>query len=647
MLVAPPVVARRRAYRMQRSAALFVVVLLGARAASSTMFVPLSVEELTASSTAVVLGTVRNIQGVEDGQGGVMTLVDVAVDEVVGGEIGAPRIVLEEDGGVVHGHEEVVFGTPRFAIGETVLVFLTQRPNGAWRTNHLALGKFHIEIDAGGMPRARQHQDNGTTILGADGAAPADHPLGELLAAIENSAPRAPAAAALADRSPTHGVTHAFKFGPTGRFFEADEGLPVAFLIDRRGDSTLGLAASRQALAQAFATWTDVPTATLVLQDGGLTDDVSAPCPGANKILFDDPEGAIPDPVKCRGTLGVTAIGGPCTSSFETKVFNGRTFQRALRAKVTFANGWNGCEVWNPCNFAELATHEVGHAIGFAHSSDDPDEIDPTLQDATMYLRAHFDGRCSALRSDDVSGAGVLYPTSLPPTILTADPLFDGRAGAAYRLALHAIGGTGTFTWSLVSGGYPGLDLDASGVISGTPNFGGNGFLQVKATDTNGDSHTKVLSIHVSGPTPRRTRTPTITRTPTVTPTATVTPPDTVTPRPTSTPTATETLTATPSETPRATATETPTPTPPPTATDTAPPTATLTPSATPTATPACQGDCDGSGDVTIAEILTLVNRALDDGDPQPCPAGDANHDGVITVNDVVGAVNAVLLGCG
>jgi hypothetical protein len=630
---------------MQRSASLLAFVLLGARAASATMFVPLSVEELAASSTAVVLGTVHDIQGVEDGQGEVMTLVDVAVDEVVGGEIGAPRIVLEEDGGVVHGHEEVVFGTPRFAIGETVLVFLTQRPNGAWRTNHLALGKFHIEIDAGGMPRAQQHLDSGTTMLAAHGAPPAGHPLGELLAAIGRRAPHAPAAAvaAAADRSRAHDVTHAFKFGPTGRFFEADEGLPVSFLIDQRGDSTLGLAASRQALAQAFATWTNVPTATLVLQDGGLTDDVSAPCPGTNKILFDDPEGAIPDPVNCRGTLGVTAIGGPCTSSFETKAFNGRTFQRALRAKVTFANGWNGCEVWNPCNFAELATHEVGHAIGFAHSSDNSDEGDPILQDATMYVRAHFDGRCSALRGDDVSGAGVLYPTSLPPTILTADPLFDGRAGAPYRLALNAIGGTGTFTWSLVSGGYPGLNLDAGGVISGMPHFGGNGFFQVKATDTNGDSHTKVLSIHVSGPAPTRTRTPTITRTMTVTPTATVTPTDTVTPTPTSTPTATETVTATPSETPTATATETPTPTPPPTATDTATP----TPSATPTATPTCQGDCDGSGDVTIAEILTLVNRALDDGDPQPCPAGDANHDGVITVNDVVGAVNTVLLGCG
>src|SRR5712692_6129494 len=53
----------------------------------------------------------------------------------------------------------------------------------------------------------------------------------------------------------------------------------------------------------------------------------------------------------------------------------------------------------------------------------------------------------------------------------------------------------------------------------------------------------------------------------------------------------------------------TPTPTPSPTAS----PTQTLTPTTIPTATPTagrCVGDCDGTGSVTIGELLMMVNIA-------------------------------------
>ena len=609
------------------------------------------VEDLANSSAAVVIGTVRQLTSVRSRSGAIVTLVQVAVEEVLKGGLADPVITLKEDGGEVGGQREVIFGAPPFQLGEHVLLFLTVRPDGSLRTNHLSLGKFRIDVGASGIMRARQDIAPGATVIGADGAL--EVPLDDLVAAVRRTGGAAASAEILAiepveatDASLPRETTAQFQLGPNGRFFEADEGTPLDFLIDQRGDSTLGLTASRAALNQAFAAWTNVATASIILEDGGLTGDLSSPCPGPNTILFDDPEGAIPDPINCHGTLAITGLGGPCTSSFESKVFNGRTFQRALRGTVTFANGWNGCQVWTPCNFAEIATHELGHAIGLAHSSDNPNETDPLLLDATMYFLAHFDSRCASLREDDFNGVSFLYPTAQPPTITTTDtdPQFGGRAGKPYRFTLSATGGSGSFTWSLEGGGFQGLILSSDGTLSGTPAFGGDGFFQIKATDSNGDSHTKVLTIHVSGPTPTRTRTPTITPTATVTPTPSRTATVTVTPTDTATSTATATPTVTPTATSTPTASSTDSPTP--TATATSSPTLTSTPTPSVTPTPPCAGDCNGSGQVTVAQLVALVNIALGNADSTSCPAGDRNHDGLITVNEIVEAVNVALSGC-
>ncbi|HVO22295.1 MAG TPA: CSLREA domain-containing protein [Candidatus Margulisiibacteriota bacterium] len=75
----------------------------------------------------------------------------------------------------------------------------------------------------------------------------------------------------------------------------------------------------------------------------------------------------------------------------------------------------------------------------------------------------------------------------------------------------------------------------------------------------------------------------------------------------------------------------------------------TETPTATPsqTATPtACVGDCDHSNDVTIEEVVTMVNIALGEALPSACQAGDVDGDGTITVNEIIMAVDNALHGC-
>jgi hypothetical protein len=59
-----------------------------------------------------------------------------------------------------------------------------------------------------------------------------------------------------------------------------------------------------------------------------------------------------------------------------------------------------------------------------------------------------------------------------------------------------------------------------------------------------------------------------------------------------------------------------------------------------------CVGDCNGDHQVTVDEILTMVNIALGNASVTMCEAGDANHDNQITVDEILTAVNNALNGC-
>ncbi|MDX2168020.1 MAG: hypothetical protein SF182_13180 [Deltaproteobacteria bacterium] len=61
---------------------------------------------------------------------------------------------------------------------------------------------------------------------------------------------------------------------------------------------------------------------------------------------------------------------------------------------------------------------------------------------------------------------------------------------------------------------------------------------------------------------------------------------------------------------------------------------------------PACAGDCDGDGTVTVAELVTGVGLALAAAAPSPCAALDADGDGAVLIHELLRAVAAALSGC-
>lgn len=65
-----------------------------------------------------------------------------------------------------------------------------------------------------------------------------------------------------------------------------------------------------------------------------------------------------------------------------------------------------------------------------------------------------------------------------------------------------------------------------------------------------------------------------------------------------------------------------------------------------PAAAATCPGDCSGSLMVRISDLITCVSIALQTQSVSACSACDVNMDGMVTVAELIAAVDATLYGC-
>ncbi len=97
------------------------------------------------------------------------------------------------------------------------------------------------------------------------------------------------------------------------------------------------------------------------------------------------------------------------------------------------------------------------------------------------------------------AAATVSVTPPAPSLAITTSALTEANAGRPYSTSLSANGGTSPYQWSLANGSLPsGIQLYATGVLSGTPPLSGSYLFTAKVTDSAGNSSTHAFTLSVS-----------------------------------------------------------------------------------------------------------------------------------------------------
>lgn len=461
-------------------------------AANASMSIYVGPEELSRRSALVVQGVVtETASGYDAAAGTLATYVTIDVTVVHRGPAELDRVVLREPGGRYGDLVHEVDAVPDYRVGEEVFAFLEPTADGALRTTGMFFGKFAVgpvsesgaseatrDLDGRGRIRHRP-TDRPETFSVADlasiavtvrpaitregrtgrfgltprrrtaappaapawSATPTELPLLEwdAIESVAGDRPGPATAAWLGSEPGPVPELQAFRTlsssSPT-RFFDVDSGVTLTMDVERAGNPLGNGPAAVAEIERALAAWTDVPESRIALAVGD--DDAqftaanpSSPAsayPPGHVVLFGDPYGDISDPSGCSGVL---AIGGYWRSGSTGPDVNGETFYRGLRRYVIFNNDFE-CFLGNPDNLAEVATHEIGHAIGIGHSS---------VPDAIMRSSAYGGSRGPRLGDDDRDAVHCLYPHTL--TIVSPNGGESVPAGSASTIAWNSTAESG------------------------------------------------------------------------------------------------------------------------------------------------------------------------------------------------------------
>jgi hypothetical protein len=503
------------------SLGLLIVVTTGARSVSVATDSPSSDDDLIVGARAIVIGRVLSFSCRRDpAEDRIFTYITIRVQETLKGELGRKKIVLKEEGGEAEGHGSLIFGAPQFSPGERVFLYLDTWPDGSLRVHQMSFGKMTIVGEGEAIQSIVRSQPACTASV--ERRRRHSHSLDlssaniDLVEYVRNVRTRLEATA---ERSQAFQLKH-YRNTPilseppeyeralrnrevhpqfkllfpvkSVRWFQPDNNQPVVFYVNPDGAPNPQVV---EDVGAALTTWSNVEGSRLRLVNGGARNACSTDRT-LNTISFNNCDGRFSPSAECSRII---ALGGLKWDSEVVRQVNGQSYVTAAYGFISF-NPYSACSFDNHCDLREVATHELGHALGLGHSQH---------PEATMYGAAHFDGRCASITEDDVSGIAFVYPEndlgSQPLTIDSASTLPSAVNLVFHIQALEASGGVLPHNWSVVDflgRPPPGLSVSSGGIINGLPAETGTFNFSVQVTDGQGRSVQKPFTMSVREPVP-------------------------------------------------------------------------------------------------------------------------------------------------